>query len=36
MSFGFIGGLHETFKLELWQNGNNKPSQQEVRKNVKR
>lgn len=32
MSFGCVGRLHETFKLELWKKGNNKLSQQEVRK----
>jgi len=32
MSFGFTGRLHETFNLELWKKGNNKPNQQEVRK----
>ena len=36
MPFGCVGRLHETFKLELWQKGNNKSSQQELRKNVEK
>jgi hypothetical protein len=36
MPFGFVGRLHETFKFELWQKGDDKLSQQEVRKKVKK